>query len=273
MGKVSKQARDTFIENSNVYKNKINELIEKERKQRLSFKKGDFSFNMQRIELAEDNLILISYYVVLNALSISMLGVKNETYLNNARKCLYKCIIYLEEVVTNYIDEPLSEYEENLESIISFSDDERYKLVRKLGYSIQAVEDGFGANSKWKWSFVEILGRYATVAKNLLDLKNMIKKLDPRVDGYDSRYNWLQLVKRLLQQAADKYREKYELSTQRIDDMKLAINYLSALKRLYLNLNEAQNMDVTKKKIDVWKIKMEADLKKKEEEKKRNEHK
>ena len=78
----------------------------------------------------------------------------------------------------------------------------------------------------------------------------------------------IELVKQLLQKAADKYREKYELSTRRIDDMKLAINYLKALKRLYITLNEKQNLEIIKKKIEVWNTKMEADLKKKEEEQK-----
>jgi hypothetical protein len=269
MAKVSKQARDKYIENSKEYKQKINAILEKERKIKLNLKKGELSLNPRRIELAEDNIVLVSYYIVLNSLSVSMLGIKNESYLNDARKCLYKSIIYLEEAVTPYIDVPFSELDDHMASIDMIDDKRRYTLVRKLGYSIQAVEDAFGATSKWKWSFVELLGRYATVAKNLLDLKHMIKKLDPRVEGYAERYNWLELVKRLLQKAADKYREKYELSTQRIDDMKLAINYLAALKRLYINLNEIHNIDVVKKKIDVWNTKMEADLKKKEEEKKK----
>ncbi|MBN2441132.1 MAG: hypothetical protein JXJ04_07290 [Spirochaetales bacterium] len=268
MGKVSKQARERFIENSKEYKKEIIVLKEKERKILITIKKGDLTFNMQRIKLAEDNLIMVSFYVVLNSLSVTMLGVKNESYLNEARKCLYKCIIYLEETVTNAIDVPFSQYEENLVSIKDFDDIGRYNLLRKLGYSIQTVEDAFGANSKWKWSFVELLGRYATISKNLLDLKMMIKKLDPRVEGYPERNSWLELVKQLLQKAADKYRGKYELSTQRIDDMKLAINYLKALKRLYITLSETQNLEIIKKKIDVWNTKMEADIKKKDEEKK-----
>jgi hypothetical protein len=268
MGKISDQARNRFLEHSKEYKRQINTLVEKENKMRLSFKKGDMSTNPKRIELAEDNLIKVSYYVVLNSLSISMLGVKNESYLNEARKCLYKSIIYLEEALTNLIDVPYSEYEDNLKSIEQIDDTHRYHLVRRLGFSIDTVEESFGDNSKWKWSFVELLGRFATVAKNLLDLKSIFKNLDPRIDGYSERMNWITFVKNLLQTAADKYREKYELVTQRIDDIKLAINYLSALKRLHVALNDAPNLEVIKKKIEVWSTKMENDLKKREEEKK-----
>ncbi len=268
MGKISDQARNKFVEHSKEYKHIINTLVEKENKMRLTFKKGDMSSNVKRIELAEDNLIKVSYYVVLNALSLSMLGVKNESYLNDARKCLYKSIIYLEEAVTNFIDVPFSDYEENLASIEAIDDMHRYNLLRRLGFSIDTVEDSFGDNTKWKWSFVELQGRFATVGKNLIDLKSIFKNLDPRIDGYNERMNWIGFVKSLLQTAADKYREKYELVTQRIDDIKLAINYLSALKRLHMVLNDAPNIEVIKKKIEVWSTKMEADLKKKEEEKK-----
>jgi hypothetical protein len=269
MGKVSEQARIKFSENSKEYKHKIYALDEKENEMRLTLKKGDMGGNVNRIELAEDSLIKVSYYIVLNSISIAMLGVKNESYLNDARKCLYKSIIYLEEAVSNYIDVPFSDYEENLISIEQIDDTHRYHIVRKLGYSIDAVEESFGQNSKWKWSFVELLGRFATVAKNLIDLKSLFRNLDPRIEGYDERMNWISFVKNLLQSAADKYREKYELSTQRIDDIKLAINYLGALKRLLVAMNDVSNLEIVKKKMDVWSTKMEADLKKREEEKKK----
>jgi predicted nuclease with TOPRIM domain len=127
------------------------------------------------------------------------------------------------------------------------------------------VEDAYGQSSKWKWSFVEIKGRYAAVAKNLIDFKNIISKLDPRIEGYRERVEHIELAKSLLSNAADSHREKYELSTQRIDDMHLAINYLSALKRIHILLNEAEKAEITKKKIEIWTNKMEGDIKKKKE--------
>ena len=66
---------------------------------------------------------------------------------------------------------------------MDFSDEKRISLLRKLGYSIQAVAEGFGENTKWKWAFVELRGRFATVAKNFLNLKTFVAGMDPRVDG------------------------------------------------------------------------------------------
>ena len=126
----------------------------------------------------------------------------------------------------------------------------------------------FGDNSKWKWSFVELEGRFATVAKNIIDLKSATKDgLDPHSPDYDETIYHLRLVKQLLQQSSDRYREKYELSTNRIDDFRIAINYLCALRRIHVLLNERDEAEEIKKKADIWKEKMEKDHKKTEERK------
>jgi len=191
--------------------------------------------------------------------------VKNEAFLNEGRKCIYKAIIYLEEIVSAYVDAPFSDYEPGLDAITAFSDENRYNLVRKMGFTIDSLEEGYGDNSKWKWSFVELEGRFAAVGKNMLNLRTFIAGMDPRSEGYSARIAHLALSRELLQQAADRYREKYELSTQRIDDIKAAINFLSAVRRLHIVLGESDQADVVKKKADIWRTKMENDLKKAEE--------
>jgi hypothetical protein len=261
MAKVSEKAKIKYQEKITEYKSLISEMTQNERKIVSQFKKGDISFNLQRLEMATGNLVLVSYYTLINSLSLALLGIKNETYLNEARKCLYKAIIYLEEIVSVYIDVPFSDYEEGLTSIEEFDDISRYKLVNRIGFSIKSIEDGFGENSKWKWSFVELEGRFATVTKNLINFKTFIAKLDPRIEGYPERVAHADLAKTLLQNAADGYRQKYELSTRRIDDIQIAIHYLSALRRIHVILGETDRAEVTKRKIDIWKTKMESDLK------------
>jgi hypothetical protein len=218
--------------------------------------------NHLRLELATGYLNVVSYYILMNSLSLALLGMKNEAYLNEARKACYKSIIALEEIVTAYIDVPYSEYGDRLTSIQDYSDQKRYELIKKLGYSIDSVIENFGQNSKWKWSFVELQGRYATISKNLINMKSFVAQLDPRIDGYTERVGHMSLSKRLLQQAADRYREKYELLTLRLDDIKQAIRFLAALRRLHLLLGEAEESEIVKKKIEIWKAKMEMDQKK-----------
>ncbi len=266
MKRPSEEAKRRYADYIKDYKAAIDAVLEREKKLKEVIASGAAGAPYQKLKLAEENLGLVASYLLMNSLSWSFLGVKNEAYLNEARKCVYKALIYLEEIVTPYIDVPFSDYEGGLASIATFTDEGRYDLVRKLGFAIDSLEDGFGMNSKWKWSFVEMEGRYSVVAKNLLNLKTFITGMDPRVEGYSARLSHLNLAKELLAQAADRYREKYELSTMRVDDIKIGVNLLSALRRLHQLLAENEQADSIKKKAEVWKAKMEADMKKAEEE-------
>ena len=261
MGRVSEKAKQRYQEKIKEYKALINEILKEEQKVLSGIQKGDPSFHPHRLDLAGKNLVLVSYYTLINSLSLALLGIKNESYLNEARKCLYRVIIYLEEIVSPYIDVPFSEYEEGLAAIEELSDVDRYGLLNRIGFAISSVEDGYGEKSKWKWSFVELEGRFAVLAKNLINFKTFIAKLDPRIEGYAERVSHAELAKTLLQRAADGYRQKYELTTRRFDDMQLAINYLSALKRIHTLLGETDGAEVTKRKIEIWKTKMDSDMK------------
>lgn len=265
MGKISAEAKKRYFDKIKEYKSATDQILAREQTIAKSISGGADNGSYKRLTLADERSNLASYFLLMNRLSLALLGVKNEAFLNDARKSCYQSIIYLEEVVTNYIDAPFSDYSDHLEQIEEVDDEGRYDLVRKIGFTIQSVEDGFGDNSKWRWSFVELEGRFATVAKNLLNLKTLVAGLDPRVDGYEARLGHLELTKRLLQKSADRYREKYELSTERIDDFKVAIAYLAALRRLHMLLGEPQHAEVVKKKFDVWKQKMETDERKAEE--------
>ena len=122
--------------------------------------------------------------------------------------------------------------------------------------------DAYGDNTKWRWSFVELQGRYATVAKNMMDMRYASKTyFDPRSSDFDTTIFYLRLIKKLLNESATNYRDRYELSTKRIDDIRLAINYLLALRRINIMLNEKDEAEELKKKIIVWKNKMESDQK------------
>jgi hypothetical protein len=69
-------------------------------------------------------------------------------------------------------------------------------------------------------------------------------------------------MKKLLSQTADRYREKYELSTRSIQDLKMGILFLSALRRIQSLLGNRQEVELTKKRMDVWESKLFADSQK-----------
>ena len=156
----------------------------------------------------------------------------------------------------------LQEIEDKVETISNVPLEKRFYLVKKLGLAIRLLIDAFGENTKWKWSFVELQGRFTTVAKNMIDMKQACKDyFDPRSSDYDNTVFYIRLILKLLDQSATQYRDRYELSTHRLDDMRAAINYLLALRRLQLLINLKDEAEDIKKKAIVWKEKMEADHK------------
>lgn len=262
MAKITAASRDLFNRKIIPYKELAQKVIEKEKNILTLAEKDTTGVGYKKLLLAEDMIYLTTIYLIVNNLSVEILDTKNEDALNDGRKMLYKAVIYLEEITTNFIDVSFSEYEAKLSEISNIPPEKRYYLIRKLGLAIRLIEDAYGENTKWKWSFVELEARFATVTKNIIDMQLAAKAVfDPRSPDHDIIVYHLRLVKKLLAQAADRYRDKYELSTKRIDDFRLGINYLLALRRIHIILNERDEAEDIKKKVLVWKEKMDKDHK------------
>ena len=262
MAKVSEEARLQFSEAIQPYKGKITATLEKEKMMLGGMHKGDIDYENKKLLLCEDMIYAASLYMAQNSLSLRLIDVKNNDALNDARKLLYKAIIYLEEIVSDAIDVPYIDLAPRLEPIHNVPIIRRYTLIRKLGLAITMLKDAFGDNSKWKWSFVELEGRYATVSKNLIDMKACVKDyFDPGCINYETTVLYIRMIQKQLNDSATAYRDKYELSTRRIDDMRNAIKYLLALRKLYIAIGDVNQAEEVKKKAVVWKDKMDADHK------------
>jgi len=269
MAKTSDVDRQAYHDKVKIYISMTKALLDTEKKILVEARKNTPQAPLQKLTLADEMLNLASYYMAINGISQSVLKNKNEEALNDARKSLYKAVIYLEEVVSNFIDAPFSDYEDKLNMIESFDPNQRYKLICKMGLAINMIEQAYGDNSKWRWTFVEIEGRFAATAKNIIDLKSVYTNASPDSEYYESSVYHLRLIKKLLAQAADRYREKYELSTSQTLDFKTGINFLAALRRIHIVLAENEESQEIKKKLAIWTQKLEADMKKQEEAKKR----
>jgi hypothetical protein len=265
MAKISSEDRHQYYEKIKPYKAAIQGYLKKEQTVLAVLKKDSAGAVFKKLALVDEMISLASNYIILSGVSQSMLKLRNEEALNDGRKSLYKAVIYLEEVVSNLVDAPFSDYEEKLAEIVSIDAKRRYLLVRRLGLAIQLLENAYGDNTKWKWAFVELEGRYTATVKNIIDLKRAVANTDPRSRDYEPTVRHLRMVKKLFMQAADRYREKYELSTNRIDDFKMGITFLTALRRLHIILGEKDDAETVKKKLDIWASKLELDLKKQEE--------
>ena len=269
MAKISEVERSAYNEKVKSYASVAKAMLKTEKDLVQETRKKPSEAPMIKLKLTDEMLNLASNYMAINGVSQAVLKVKNEESLNDARKSLYKAVIYLEEVVSNLIDAPFSDYEGKLELIAEFDPNARYNLIRKMGLTIDLLVQAYGDNTKWRWTFVELEGRFSAAAKNILDLKNVYTNSAPESPYYDSTVYHLRLVKKLLNQSADRYREKYELSTGQMSDFRTGISFLAALRRLHIILAENEDSESVKKKHAIWKQKLDTDMKKKEEMKKR----
>lgn len=262
MAKITTESRELFNTKSSPYKERIKAALDKEANMVNLMTKDSSGTGYKKILLCENQIFVATSWITINNLSVELMDTKNNDALNDARKALYKAIIYLEDIVTSWIDCPYADIEEKLQEISNMPLEKRFYLIKKLGLAIKLLMDAFGENTKWRWSFVELQGRFTTVAKNMLDMKQACKDyFDPRSPDYDNTVLYVRLILKLLDQSATQYRDRYELSTRRLDDMKNGIKYLLALKRLNLLLNNKEDAEEIKKKAVVWKEKMEADHK------------
>lgn len=265
MAKISNADRHLYSEKIRPYQAAIKALLKREELALQIIKKSARGAALKRLALSEEMISLTANYIIMNGISQSVLKLRGEEALNDGRKSLYKAVIYLEEVVSPLVDVPFSDYEERLEEIHTVDALKRYNIIRKMGLSLQLLENAYGDRTKWKWSFVELEGRFAAVAKNIMDLKTAVANTDPSAEDYEPTMYHLRMMKKLLMQAADRYREKYELSTNRIDDFKMGIHFLNSLRRIHALLGERENAETLKKKVDIWSSKLEKDTKKQEE--------
>ncbi|MDR2759982.1 MAG: hypothetical protein LBB78_11450 [Spirochaetaceae bacterium] len=265
MARISNEERYLYLKKIEGCRETIDDILQQEKMILAAIQKEPENAAYKRIALVDEMLDLSSHYIIISNISQSVLKNRNEDALNDGRKALYKGIIYLEEIVGNLVDAPFSEYEDKLAELEPINAARRYLLIRKMGLSIDLLENAYGDNTKWRWSFVDMEGRYAAVAKNILDLKKVAVNTDPRSPDYEPTVYHLRLVKQLMAQAADRYREMYELSTNRIDDFKMGIHFLDALRRIHMILGDRGEADLIKRKSDIWSAKLEADLRRKDD--------
>jgi hypothetical protein len=254
------EKQEEYEEKTSSYNSSVEQVLKDTQDVETALKKGEIPEpEFMKIKLSISMLTLVSNYLAMNQISVSVFGKANENLLNEARRSIHRCLTYLEEVVTNIIDAPFSDYADGLAKIEAVSPLQRYSLVEKIGQQLNNLKEAYGKNNKVANIILEFEGRYAIVAKNLINLRDYFVNSDFESPHYEPTTRHVRKVRELLEQSADGYRKKYELSTKAIDDFQKGINYLSALKRLDIFTGDQESAVITKKKIETWTAKMKAD--------------
>jgi len=265
VAKISLENKKKYNESIKGYKVHIEELeqsiklLEKD----ILEKSEEFN-NYRKFIIANQNLKIINLLCEMSESSIALMGIKNETYLNKARKKIYEVLIKIEEIISHQIDIPLTENEEALLSVEKINPKRKLLFLDKIKQSIRTVIDGFGENSKWKWSFVEMEGRYAIITKNIINYKECQANNDPRKPFYSELNRLIERAKDELQYASKRYREKYELTTRETEDIKKSILLLRALRRIHIMFSNPEAATHTKRTIELYTKQMEDGIKQKE---------
>ena len=235
-------------------------LLQEEQVLRAMVDGKDLDAPVKRFEMANVLLDVASNYLAINGTSQSMRNQKSKESLEEARKAVNRSVFLIEEIVSSFVDVPFSDYEARLAGIESVSADRRFSLVQKMGLAIYLLENSFEENTKWKWTFDEMEGRFSVITKNLINLHTFVSNSDFRSPNYHSVFLHLRMAKKLLLKAANRYRKRYEVATNYTDDFKKAISFLSALQRLTVLTNAAQEAATIKKQLDAWTHKLNADI-------------
>jgi hypothetical protein len=269
--RISKQKKDAYNLVVKEYKDRVELTMKKAKKfERDGMLSKDKPAFYKRIAAASVYLSTVGLYCEMSQKSVEIMNIKNDLYLGNARKNIYQALKLLESIFGVDVDSSLTENAETLDDLKILNPRRVLHLLKKIDYDIALVEYNEGENSRFKWTFVELYGRFAAISKNIVNFKQYANLMNnPMAPFYAEINDLLTLVKQASDTAAQKYRTKYELSTMDISDMQRAIDFMQLLVRIHVILNEQTFAQNAKKTIEKWKEKLEQDLKKKEEEAKK----
>jgi hypothetical protein len=95
MGKITLEQRNRYFEKVKEHRKTIDAGLAKEKTILELLAKDGTGAGYKRLKLANDALDLCSWNMLVNTLSVSLLGIKNEEYLLEARKILLRAIKYI----------------------------------------------------------------------------------------------------------------------------------------------------------------------------------
>ncbi len=207
----------------------------------------------------------INYYIDMNNMSEQMMKIKNNNYLDTAKRLLTRVFIDLEPVVTMNLDAPLNHNRDELDRIKPFNPRQRLNFYKTVQRAIERMIRGYGENTKWKWSFPEYWGKLAIVGKNLIDFREIQSIRDPREEFFYDRQEMLKIVKEALFDASGQYRNKYEISSKSTNDLLYAMKLLEDLRRISSMTGDQELSKKCKSGIEAYKARLEKAEKKKKQ--------
>ena len=256
-----------------VYESELEVLKGKLMEQRKEISDLEEAMSIDKNEIEEYYRIVISNeFLELVGISCEMSGVtekylnrRGDEYLNEGRKGYFRALIELEKVVGDGLLTGLNENKEIVGRIKALNPKRMLILMRKLDEMLGKLEKGYGEQSKYKWSFVDMRGRYVVIFKNILNYRELLVN-DPRKEYYVENVQLIEMFQVYMQKVSERFRDKYLLATKELSDIKRAIDIQSVLKVFMGFMGLREEAELNQKTIDSWKQILEKEEKEKKKE-------
>lgn len=255
---VTKEQKRLFNEKVKTYKNQLEDIKRESSTLKAVGRSNSIIDPYVQIQLAVLSLQRANTLIVMSRLSIEIQNLKNDSYLNDARKEISNKLNDLLRIVGDNLDGSLTENRDNLKKIEKMTPPRKIRLMEGFKRTTEEVKEVLGPKSKWRWSFPEIHLKTAILAKNMFDFVEFGKVRDPGEEFFRDRHELLAFITNELLYSAQEYRSRYELSTKDVSDLQIIQRIQELLIRIYSvtgNQNELVKMknalDAMKEKIEI----------------------
>jgi len=254
---VTKEQKSLYNEKIKPYKNSLDDIKKEMSMFRAVGKKNSHLEPYVQFRVAVLTLQSSNTLILMSRLSQEVQNLKNDSFLNDARKDISSKLNDLLKIVGEDVDGSLTENRDKLKGIEMATPGQRLRLLQGFKEAIEGVKKALGDNSKWRWSFPDMHFKLAILAKNMIDFKEFSAAKDPNEEHYRPRQELVRFMMEESQYAAQEFRSKFELSTKDVSDLEVIRKIFEMLKKVYMvtgNRTEldklATSYDAIKEKID-----------------------
>ena len=176
---VSKEKKQLFNSKIQPYKGQLDDIKKESSMLKSVGRKSKKIEPYVSFRLATLGLQKIHTLLMMNELSQKIQELKNDTYLNDARKEGSAHLSELLKIVGDDTDGSLTENKEKLPKIAQVTPAQKLNLLTGLKEATDLVKEAMGDRSKWRWSFPDLHFKIAILARNMFDFVEFGKIKDP----------------------------------------------------------------------------------------------
>lgn len=196
--------------------------------------------------------------VQMSKLSLLIQSLKNDSFLNDARKELASRMTDLLKVVGDDLDGSLTDNQDRLVQVSELTPEQKLNLMQGFKQAIENVRIAMGEGAKWRWNFPDMYMNLVRLGRNLLDFKRYERTKDPMDPNYQPLQEYMRFLMDESQNCAQEFRSKYELSTKNVSELQQIDKIFAMQKQVYTFTGQKDDLQRISIALDSNKEKIEA---------------